>query len=126
MNGGLKVGDVVIGKITGLQSYGAFVEINSQTQGLIHISEISERFVRDIRDFVDLGEEVTVKVLSIDPITGKLSLSLKELQKSNNDINDEKLTTYRVQKPSSTGFQILKKKLDEWINQSISKENLLK
>ncbi|MDF2607248.1 MAG: ral stress protein 13, partial [Bacillales bacterium] len=121
MNGGLKVGDIVIGKITGVQSYGAFVEINSQTQGLIHISEISERFVRDIRDFVSLGEEVTVKILSIDPNTGKLSLSIKELQKIS-DNNEEQLsqkTLYRVPKPSSSGFHILKKKLDEWIKQSI-------
>ncbi|MDF2947774.1 MAG: ral stress protein 13 [Bacillales bacterium] len=127
MNGGLKVGDIVIGKITGVQSYGAFVEINSQTQGLIHISEISERFVRDISDFVSLGEEVRVKILSIDPNTGKLSLSIKELQKNldNEDQLNQK-TVYRVAKPSSSGFQILKRKLDEWIKQSVSKENLLK
>lgn len=46
-----KVGDVVSGKIAGIQSYGAFVALDNSTQGLVHISEITHGFVKDIHDF---------------------------------------------------------------------------
>lgn len=46
-----KVGDVVSGKVAGIQSYGAFVALDNSTQGLVHISEITHGFVKDIHDF---------------------------------------------------------------------------
>ncbi|MBQ7231724.1 MAG: S1 RNA-binding domain-containing protein [Bacillales bacterium] len=112
------VGQVLTGKVTGIQSYGAFVEMKSHTQGLIHISEISDRYVRDIRDFVKLGEEIQVKILSIDSETGKLSLSLKGVYANRKPLPAYK-HTMRVPRPSSQGFVILQKKLDEWIRQAV-------
>lgn len=118
MNETYHVGQILTGKVTGIQSYGAFIELRSHTQGLIHISEISDRYVRDIRDFVKLGEEIQVKILSIDQETGKVSLSLKDVRPSRKNAHSRHVHTVRVPRPSSTGFGILKKKLDEWIRQS--------
>ena len=60
------VGQIVEGQITGIKPYGAFVSIDANTSGLIHISELSDGFVRDVELFVKLGEKVKLKVLEID------------------------------------------------------------
>ncbi|MGL4818556.1 MAG: S1 RNA-binding domain-containing protein, partial [Bacilli bacterium] len=72
-----EVGQIVRGKVTGIQRYGAFVSFEGTKQGLIHISEITDGFVRDIGDFISSGDLIRVKILSIDELTGKMSLSLK-------------------------------------------------
>ncbi len=59
-------GVVVTGKVTGIQDYGAFVALDAETQGLVHISEITNGYVKDIHDFLKVGDTVEVKVLSID------------------------------------------------------------
>ncbi|MBS3988094.1 MAG: S1 RNA-binding domain-containing protein, partial [Erysipelothrix sp.] len=53
-----KVGQVVVGKISGIQPYGAFVVIDDNTTGLIHISEMSDYFVKDIGLYVQLNDQV--------------------------------------------------------------------
>ena len=60
------IGDVVEGVITGIKPYGAFVALDSTHNGLIHISEISERYVRDVHTFVNMNEKVKVKILDQD------------------------------------------------------------
>ena len=55
------VGQIVEGQITGIKPYGAFVSIDANTSGLIHISELSDGFVRDVELFVKLGEKVKLK-----------------------------------------------------------------
>ena len=50
-----QIGQIVEGKVTGIQSYGAFVSLDPKTSGLIHISEISDGFVRDVGLFVHVG-----------------------------------------------------------------------
>lgn len=61
-----EIGAVVTGKVTGIQPYGAFVALDDSTQGLVHISEITHGFVKDINEHLKVGDEVKVKVLSID------------------------------------------------------------
>lgn len=61
-----KVGDVLTGKVTGIQPYGAFVALDEQTQGLVHISEITYGFVKDVSHFLKVGDEITVKILEIE------------------------------------------------------------
>ena len=61
-----KVGMTVYGKITGIKPYGAFVKFDDGVTGLIHISEISNGFVRNIDNFVQVDEYVMVKVIDID------------------------------------------------------------
>ena len=71
----LEVGSVVKGKVTGVMKFGAFVALPEDKSGMVHISEISHEFVNDINDVIKVGDEVTVKVVSID--NGKISLSIK-------------------------------------------------
>ena len=70
------VGDILEGKITGLTSYGAFVELPDNKTGMVHISEVSTSYVKDIHECLQEGQQVKVKVLSIDG-NGKISLSIK-------------------------------------------------
>ncbi|MFN7170887.1 MAG: polyribonucleotide nucleotidyltransferase, partial [Candidatus Omnitrophota bacterium] len=75
----LKVGEILRGKITRITNFGAFCELYPGKEGLIHISELSHRFVKDVTDIVKVGDEVRVKVISIDE-QGRISLSLKQAQ----------------------------------------------
>ena len=68
----IEVGSVLTGKVTGIQAYGAFVALDENNQGLVHISEITHGFVKDIHEYLKVGDEVKVKVLSIDNKLGKL------------------------------------------------------
>lgn len=74
----IQVGKVYPVKITRIVNFGAFCEIFPGKIGLIHISEISHKFVRNIRDFVKEGQVVKAKVINIDP-TGRITLSLKQV-----------------------------------------------
>ena len=73
----LEVGAIVEGKITGLTKFGAFVELPEKQVGMVHISEVSNQFVKEIGDFLEKGQQVKVKVLKIDD-DGKISLSIKK------------------------------------------------
>jgi polyribonucleotide nucleotidyltransferase len=75
----LQVGDVVDAKVTKLTNFGAFAEIQPGKSGLIHISEVSDKFVKDVREFLKEGDVVTTKVINVDP-QGKITLSIKQAQ----------------------------------------------
>ena len=76
----VEVGAVLNGKVTGIQSFGAFVALEGQeTQGLIHISEVSNTYVKDINDFLTVGQDVQVKVIKVDTEKNKISLSIRAL-----------------------------------------------
>lgn len=74
----LAVGTIVSGKVTGITKFGAFVALEGGKSGLVHISEVANAFVSDIRDFLSEGQEVQVKILSV--ADGKISLSVKQAQ----------------------------------------------
>jgi len=76
----LKEGDTVTGTVRTLMPYGAFVEIEPGLDGLLHISDISRARVAKAEDVLTVGEQLTLRVLKIDPGTGKISLGLKQLQ----------------------------------------------
>ena len=71
----LGVGDIVDGKVTGITKFGAFVQIPGNQVGLVHISEVSHGYVKDINDFLKTDDEIKVKIMKMD--AGKISLSLK-------------------------------------------------
>ena len=104
------IGDIVEGKITGIKPYGAFISFDHGHIGLIHISEISDRFVKDISDYVTKDEVVVVKIIDYDSLNNQYHLSLKALQKN-------RKTKFKYQpKPELTiGFKTLKDKLPVWI-----------
>lgn len=73
----LEVGAIVEGKVTGLTAFGAFVSLPDGKNGMVHISEVSNTFVKEIKDFLKEGQDVKVKVVGISP-EGKISLSIKK------------------------------------------------
>ena len=75
----IEVGSVVEGVVTGITNFGAFVELPEGKVGLIHISEVADVYVRDVKDFLKEQDRVKVKVLSVDD-RGKIGLSIKQLQ----------------------------------------------
>src|SRR6476620_12615404 len=78
----IEVGSVCKGKVTGSQPYGAFVALDENNQGLVHISEITHGFVKDINDHLKVGDEVNVKVLSVDEKAGKIGLSIRATEEA--------------------------------------------
>jgi small subunit ribosomal protein S1 len=76
----LKEGATVTGTVRTLMPYGAFVEIEPGVDGLLHISDISRARIAKPEDVLSVGEQLTLRVLKIDPDTGKISLGLKQLQ----------------------------------------------
>ncbi|MFO7852228.1 MAG: polyribonucleotide nucleotidyltransferase [Bacteroidota bacterium] len=74
-----EIGKVYKGKIVSIVSFGAFVEILPGKEGLLHISEIEWHKINSVEDVLKVGDEVEVKLLDIDPKTGKLKLSRKAL-----------------------------------------------
>lgn len=75
----VEVGQKVTGKVTGITHFGAFISLADNQSGLVHISEISEGFVKDINEHLSIGDEVEVKVLKVTP-DGKINLSIRKAQ----------------------------------------------
>ncbi len=73
------VGSIVEGKVVSVMPFGAFVDIGNKQSGLVHISEVSSRYVKDIAECVKKGDTVKVKVIKIDD-SGKISLSIKQAE----------------------------------------------
>lgn len=73
----LEVGKILEGKITGITNFGAFVQLEGGKTGLVHISEVSLTYVKDIKEHLKENDVVKVKVLSVDD-NGKVSLSIKK------------------------------------------------
>ena len=75
---GPEIGAIYKGKVTGIQAFGAFVEIVPGKEGLVHISKLDKQRVEKTEDVVSLGDEIVVKVMEIDDVKGKISLSRKD------------------------------------------------
>ncbi|MBE6858115.1 MAG: S1 RNA-binding domain-containing protein [Ruminococcus sp.] len=73
----LEIGKIYNGKVKGITQYGAFVEIESGCTGMVHISEIANTYVSEIREHLTENQEVKVKVIGINE-AGKVSLSIKK------------------------------------------------
>ncbi|WP_455224079.1 S1 domain-containing RNA-binding protein [Granulicatella sp.] len=72
----IEVGNILPGKITGITNFGAFVDLGNRKTGLVHISEVSNSYIKDIKDVLTVGDEVQVKVMEIAG-DGKVSLSIR-------------------------------------------------
>jgi len=81
ITGELEVGTVFDGTITRIMNFGAFCEILPGKEGLIHVSELSDKFVKNAEDFLKIGDKVRVKLIKIDEM-GRLNLSLKQAQEN--------------------------------------------
>ncbi len=116
----IKVGDIITATVSGIQPYGAFVNIDDGITGLIHISEISEGFVRDVHQFVEVNDRVKVKVIDYDPVARQARLSLKALRSSRKERSN-----YRYYKSDSIklGFSSIEKMLPIWVEEKMKEIN---
>ncbi len=80
----LEIGKIYDGKVKGIAQYGAFVEIEGAGTGMVHISEIANTFVKDVKDYLTENQMVKVKVLSISD-DGKIGLSIKKVNENNEE-----------------------------------------
>ena len=120
MSGGsmskIKKERIIRGVVSGIESYGAFVSCDDYYTGLIHISEISHGYVRDINDFVKVGDLIYVEVLDVDEELGHLKLSIKNIEyKKKIAIKRKKI------KETPLGFKTLEYKLPIWIEESLKR-----
>ena len=106
-----KVGSIVTGSVTGIEKYGVFINLDDYYSGLIHISEISHNFVKNINDFVDLGEIIRVKVIEVDEDLFHVKLSIKDINHKISKIKRKPIIEI------GSGFGILAKHLNGWIKE---------
>ena len=85
-----KIGDMVKGKVSKITSYGAFVELDNDIDGLVHISQISEERVEKIKDVLNADDEVTARVIKIDKDDRRIGLSIKAANYSDEDLVKER------------------------------------
>lgn len=104
-----KPGDMVTGIVTGVENYGVFLVFEGEYTGLIHISELSEHFVKDVKDYAKIGEEITCIVLECNEETKQLKCSLRN-------------TEYGEYKDSliDHGFAPLKRNLPIWMEEKLN------
>ncbi|GEL78248.1 S1 domain-containing RNA-binding protein [Tenuibacillus multivorans] len=109
----VEVGSKLRGKVTRITNFGAFVELPEGSTGLVHISEVANKFVKDINEHLSVGDEVEVKVLNVEK-DGKIGLSIKKA-----DENYQK----QVQKKRSESFE---SKMNKFLKDSEDKLASLK
>lgn len=111
-----KIGMVVYGKITGIKPYGAFVGFEDDVTGLIHISELSNGFVKDVNHYVKVNDYVMLKVIDIDYDQKQLRLSFKAL--SQNQRKYVKKVKFQGMPKKEKGFQSIQEKMPKWLEET--------
>lgn len=105
-----EVGQTVTGKISGITKYGVFVKIDDEYNGMIHISEISNKFISSLKKMYVLEESIEAKIISIDEDKKQIKLSSKEF--------NEKSKKKKI-KEEGRGFEPLKENLDIWVKEKL-------
>jgi len=121
-----EAGQVIEGKVTGIKPYGAFVALDEEIQGLVHISEVTDGFVNDINDYLSVGQKTKVKVLQVDEENNKVSLSIRKTEEKPKQQAQTNKTEPSRGEQESAGFNTLKDKLEDWIHQSSDREQTFK
>src|SRR5438874_7016035 len=84
-----KIGDLVKGKVTKLATFGAFVQLADDIDGLVHISQLSEDHVSKVKDVLKVGQEVEARVIKVDKTERRIGLSIKAANYSEEDLKRE-------------------------------------
>lgn len=116
MNNSYRVGEIVKGQITGVTPYGVFVSLDDDYTGLVHISEVSNKYVRNLQDIFNVGDIINVKVLEVDENNCHVKLSIKKIDYRVED-------TLSVIPESGSGFGLLKSSLNKWTSKKIEEIN---
>ena len=107
-----KVGDIIKGQVTGIEKYGIFVNVDPWYNGLIHISEVSDDYVKDIHEYVKMGETIYCQVLEVNEENLQLKLSIKNINYKAN-LNNNPI------KETRKGFLPLKENLNGWLEEKL-------
>ena len=95
-----KVGDLVKGTVAKIASFGAFISLDGDIDGLIHISQLSEDHVEKVKDVIKVGDEVEARVIKVDKVERRIGLSIKAVNYSEADLKKES-ASFESLKPSS-------------------------
>ena len=106
-------GKIVTGQVTGIEKYGIFISLDEFYSGLIHISEISDGFVKNINDYVEVGETIKAKVVETDEDNYHVKLSIKNINYKMRRRKNEPLQETKL------GFTPLGDNLNEWIDKKL-------
>ncbi|MGV8124847.1 MAG: S1 RNA-binding domain-containing protein [Vulcanimicrobiota bacterium] len=93
----LEIGSIVEGIVTGITNFGAFIELPNGKTGLVHISEVADTFVEDVRQFLREKDKVQVKILGINE-KGKYDLSIKQVSRKDEPSSPREEHHYREKK----------------------------
>ena len=110
--------DIVKGQVSGIEKYGIFVNLEDNFSGLIHISEISSGYVKDVKDYVNVGEEIYCKILELDEDSKHLRLSIKDINYKTDGSIDKRSELEK-------GFIPLKEQLPIWTKEKLEEINNL-
>lgn len=125
------VGEIVQGTVTGIQPYGAFVQLDDHTQGLIHISECRSAFIRHVGDELHVGQVIDVMILDIDQYNEKISLSRRSVldanQKVRTDRENQRVDNwhhhYWTNQHLNIGFETIADNRDDMIAEALQRLN---
>ncbi len=115
-----KIGTEIEGEVTGIQPYGAFVSLPDGDQGLIHISEVKNGYIKSITDVLKPNQKVKVKIIDIDEYTKKISLSMRVFE-TVIPVYSSKKKKFFTNRHKKIGFSTLEKKLPLWTNEAFEK-----
>ena len=110
-------GKIVTGQVTGIEKYGIFVSLDEFYSGLIHISEISDGFVKNINDYVEVGETIRAKIVETDDDNYHVKLSIKNMNYKIRRRKNEPLVETKM------GFIPLQRRLNTWISSKLGELN---
>lgn len=111
-----KKGRIVKGVVSGIEKYGIFVKFDEFFNGLIHISEVSHSFVKDVHTYVSIGDIIYVEILDVDEQTSQLKLSIKNINyRKKPSVNRRKIVE------TSLGFKTLQQMLPIWIEKNLKR-----
>lgn len=117
---GYEVGELVLGTVNQIRPYALFLDFEDGSRGLLHISEISDDYVRDIELFGSVGDVIKVKIIEIDPYNGFLRVSYKQVpveeRYSTHDNSKKKVPQF-----DEADFSSLEKMLPIWIEETLKK-----
>ncbi|MFV0502552.1 MAG: S1 RNA-binding domain-containing protein [Lachnospirales bacterium] len=118
----LEIGSIVEGTVVRVKPFGAIVLLPGKKQGLVHISHVSSQFIEDINDHVQAGDTVMVKVLTNDDEKNKISLSMKEVEKTGQVVIKPKVFEPKLKKKELITFE---DKLNNWIKDSNDNQSVI-
>lgn len=114
-----KVGKIVKGVITGVQKYGIFLDLDNYYNGLIHISEISDLFVKDVNEYGKVGDIIYAKIIEVDEEQNHVKLSIKGINYKVTPKKERKMI-----KEIGQGFKLLEENLSIFISDKLKELSL--